>query len=194
MELADTDIQNILSHPPSDVPPDKFEDDVCPPMSFLELDHLLQKLPLGKSSGYDQVPNEFLRNSSFLFKQYLLAFYNQIIKDGCVPESLNAGKCILIFKVIYTLKTLSFSLFIFFQGGDSLSPAQYRPITIPSNLLRVLTVRMCNLMTNMSELHGLIGEEQFGFRRTRSTLDAVFVLSTRIKKAKLKLDCLPLLS
>ena len=45
---------------------------------------------------------------------------------------------------------------------------------------------MCNLMTNMSELQGLIWEEQFGFRRTRSTLDAVFVLSTLIKKAKLK--------
>ena len=100
MGLADTDIQNILSQPPSDVPPDKFENDVCPPMSFLELDQLLQKLPLGKSSGYDRVPNEFLRNSSFLFKQYLLVFYNQIIKDGCVPESLNAGKCILIYKVI----------------------------------------------------------------------------------------------
>ena len=72
------------------------------------------------------------------------------------------------------------------QGGDSLSPGQYRPITIPSNLLRILTVRMCGLMTNVSEMNGFLGEEQFGFRKSRSTIDAVFVLSTLIKKAKLK--------
>jgi hypothetical protein len=41
-------------------------------------------------------------------------------------------------------------------------------------------------MTNVSEMNGLLGEEQFGFRRGRSTIDAVFVLSTMIKKAKLK--------
>jgi hypothetical protein len=45
---------------------------------------------------------------------------------------------------------------------------------------------MCGLMTNVAERNGFLGEEQFGFRRNRSTLDAVFVLSTLIKKAKLK--------
>jgi hypothetical protein len=75
---------------------------------------------------------------------------------------------------------------MFFQGGDSLSPVQYRPITIPSNLLRLITVRMCKHMSEAAEENNLLGNEQFGFRKHRSTLDAIFVLSTMIKKAKVK--------
>lgn len=62
----------------------------------------------------------------------------------------------------------------------------YRPITIPSNILRILTVRMCKHMTDVVEANGFLGQEQFGFRRKRSTLDAVFVLSTLLRKAKTK--------
>ena len=74
----------------------------------------------------------------------------------------------------------------FSQGGDSLQPAQYRPITIPSNLLRLVTVRMCGLMSSAAEENHLLGNEQFGFRRGRSTLDATFVLTTLLRKAKAK--------
>ena len=60
----------------------------------------------------------------------------------------------------------------------------YRPITVPSNLLRLLTVRMCKKMTEAAEANNLLGPEQFGFRKGRSTLDAIFVLSTLLRKAK----------
>ena len=77
-------------------------------------------------------------------------------------------------------------ILIYNQGGDSLQPSQYRPITIPSNLLRLLTVRMSKRMTDVAESNGMLGPEQFGFRRGRSTVDAVFVLSTLLQKAKAK--------
>ena len=67
-----------------------------------------------------------------------------------------------------------------------MQPSQYRPITIPSNLLRLLTVRMSKRMTDVAESNGMLGPEQFGFRRGRSTVDAVFVLSTLLQKAKAK--------
>jgi len=41
-------------------------------------------------------------------------------------------------------------------------------------------------MTTIIEDEKLLGEEQYGFRRGRSTLDAVFVLSTMIPKSKVK--------
>ena len=41
-------------------------------------------------------------------------------------------------------------------------------------------------MTNLCEQNNILGQEQFSFRRKRSTVDVVFVLSTLIKKAKLK--------
>ena len=72
------------------------------------------------------------------------------------------------------------------MGGDSLQACQYRPITIPSNLLRLITVRMCLKVTAVAESNNLLGQEQFGFRKGRSTLDAVLVLSSLIQKAKRK--------
>ena len=62
----------------------------------------------------------------------------------------------------------------------------YRPLTVPSNILRLITARMCNKMTKIAEREGMVGQEQFGFRKGRSTLDAVFVLTTLLSKAKAK--------
>ena len=72
------------------------------------------------------------------------------------------------------------------QGGDTTNPVNYRPITIPSNILRLVTVRMCKKMTDIVEEHKLLGEEQFGFRRKGSTIDAAFVLTSLLQKAKRK--------
>ena len=41
-------------------------------------------------------------------------------------------------------------------------------------------------MTDAAEASGLLGQEQFGFRKKRSTLDAIFLLSTLLRKAKAK--------
>ena len=46
-----------------------------------------------------RIPNELLKNSSSKFQQYLLEFLNKILKEGMVPEALNTGKCILVYKV-----------------------------------------------------------------------------------------------
>ena len=45
---------------------------------------------------------------------------------------------------------------------------------------------MCEKMTEIAEREGMVGQEQFGFRKGRSTLDAVFVLTTLLSKAKAK--------
>ena len=128
-----------------------------------------------------RIPNELLKNGSYNFKQFLLVFLNRILEDGAVPEALNIGKCMLIFKVnfqvIYKIQLKIFS-------GWGLSPTS--SITIPSNLLRLVTVRMCGLMSYAAEENHLLGNEQFGFRRGRSTLDATFVLTTLLRKAKAK--------
>ena len=37
--------------------------------------------------------------TSFSFKQYLMTFLNKVLDDGAVPQELNLGKCMLIYKV-----------------------------------------------------------------------------------------------
>ena len=78
----------------------KFEDQICSPFSFVELDQILKELPNNKASGYDNISNEMIKNSSQTFRLYLQTFLNKIIDDGEVPSDLNIGKCILVHKVI----------------------------------------------------------------------------------------------
>ena len=98
-ELSISEMTEIIGKSTETFSPDHFEDRICLPYSFNELDLTLNKLAPNKASGYDRVPNELLKNSSFKFKQYLLMFLNKIIEDGSVPQALNVGKCMLIHKV-----------------------------------------------------------------------------------------------
>ena len=97
--LSIQEIDNILANMPQPVPESKFESEVCSPYTIAELADILSALPAEKAAGFDQVPNELLKHSSFKFRQYLLAFLNQILEDGHIPEILNVGKCMLVHKV-----------------------------------------------------------------------------------------------
>ena len=99
LALAEEEMINILGAIDPAIPSDKFEEKICSPISFVELEKILGNLSNGKSSGYDRVPNELLKHSSQQFKMYLLTFLNRIIEDGIVPEALNLGKVMLIYKV-----------------------------------------------------------------------------------------------
>ena len=103
VELSIQELDQIIGQgdPTHIVQHDQYEEAVCSPYSFLELDRILSQLPSGKATGYDKIPNELLKHSSFTFKQYLLIFINRVLADGIVPEELNLGKCMLIFKVLY---------------------------------------------------------------------------------------------
>ena len=93
------EIEQLLRQSSQNFAPDQFEEEVCSPYTLPEFEEILSKLPKGKSSGYDMISNELIRNSSPLFKQYLLVFINNIISTGTIPPDLNIGKVILIFKV-----------------------------------------------------------------------------------------------
>ena len=91
-EISISEMNEIISKNTPTFAPDHFEARICLPYSFNELDQILNKLANHKASGYDSVPNELLKNSSFKFKQYLLLLLNKIIEDGAVPKALNVGK------------------------------------------------------------------------------------------------------
>ena len=99
IELSLIEMTQIITQQSPSFSPHHFEDKICSPYTFLELNQILEKLPSGKATGYDLIPNELLKQSSFQFKQYLIIFLNKIIDEGVVPEDLNLGKCMLIFKV-----------------------------------------------------------------------------------------------
>ena len=107
VELSIMELDQILANTTPTFDDHHFEEQVCPPYSFVELEEALEKLPTGKASGYDRLPNELLKHSSYKYKLYLQSFLNRVLEEGAVPEGLNVGKCMLIHKV-----RLHFELFL----------------------------------------------------------------------------------
>ena len=99
VDLAMQEIDQILSRDIPEVREDKFEDKVCSPFTFVELEQALHTLPSNKASGFDNISNEMLKHSSLTFRLYLQTFLNRIIEEGEVPPDLNIGKCLLVYKV-----------------------------------------------------------------------------------------------
>ena len=91
--------------------------------------------------GVDNIPAEVLKYAGRQLREYLLVFFNSILKSGNVPPALNVVKCILLHK-----------------GGDSLNLLNYRPLAISSSLLRILTQRMAQDMSSISEAEGYLGK------------------------------------
>ena len=61
-----------------------------------------------------------------------------------------------------------------------------RPLAVINGLQHMLAMRHNNKLSTVVEREGLLGENQFGFRKGRSTTDALFVLLTMVQKCKLK--------
>ena len=87
---------------------DEFEKEVCSPYSTSELDEILDKLPVGKASSTDNIPNELLKNTNTESRIYIKIFLDKIMQNGEVPEDLNQGKCVLIYKVLMAKKNNKF--------------------------------------------------------------------------------------
>ena len=126
--------------------PTKHEAFLCRPFNLDSLKEVLQQLKDNKSRGVDNIPSEVLKYANENILQYLLIFYNKILKTGIVPESLNVIKCVLIHK-----------------SGDTLDLLNYRPIAIPSCLLRPITIRLAKDMSRIAETEGLLGKYKLCF-------------------------------
>ena len=99
VELAVSEMENMISNDSPSFLSNLFEEDICSPFTFIDLEKELLSLKDGKASGYDQIPNELLKNTGFKFRMYLQTFLNKVIEDGNVPADLNVGKCMLVHKV-----------------------------------------------------------------------------------------------
>ena len=84
-----------------------------------------------------------------------------------VPATLKAGRVKLIYK-----------------RGSSFNPLIYRPKTLSSVLLKVLTRIRNTRLTDLLEDQNLLSDKQFGFRKNKSTQDAIFIVTTALEQAK----------
>ena len=88
---------------------------------------------------------------------------NKSFLEGCFPDSMKISRIVPIFK-----------------AGDKNTLDNYRPISILPQFSKVLEKLFQNRLLNFVEKNNVLNDNQYGFRRNRSTTIALFDLSQKV--------------
>ena len=134
-------------------------------ISKKEISEAISGLKNNKSSGFDSILNEMLKNSQSFLLNCFYKLFNTILTYGNFPKIWAKGFIVPLFK-----------------NGLKNDPANYRGITIGSNIGKLFTKVINNRLENFYIQRNLICTEQIGFCRKKRTSDHIFVLKTLIDK------------
>ncbi len=129
-------------------------------ISFDEIEKIIYKLKINKSSGIDQIPNEVLKNHDVMLLLYNL--FTICFEFGIMPTIW------LKALILPVLKSAS---------KDQNVPLNYRGIILLSCVSKVFSGLINNLVINYCELGGLLVDEQGGFRTNRAYVDHLYTIS-----------------
>lgn len=127
------------------------------PTNEFEVYNIINRLKNKKSYGIDEIPSDLLKKCAAELAQPLTRLINQSFEEGCFPESLK----ISIVKPI-------------FKKGDKQNPGNYRPIALLSAISKIFEKAMSSRVYNFLEKNKIINDNQYGFRKNRSTVLAVY--------------------
>ena len=146
------------------------------PISNKEINTAIKLLKLNKSSGIDDVLNEYIISTKHIFVPIYRKLFNLILENGIVPSDWVKGNIIPIYK----------------NKGNKNEPNNYRPITLLSCIGKLFTSIINSRLTIFLEENRILNETQSGFRKEYSTIDNIMVLHSLIeyfKSQKRKLFC-----
>ena len=127
------------------------------PFSSAEVSKCIRKLKNGKSYGFDNILNEFIKSTEKCMLSIYVKLFNIVLQTGIVPDDWVKGMIIPLFK-----------------KGEHNNVDNYRGITILSCLGKLFTSVINNRLTEFVEQSNIIGPEQAGFRNSFSTMDHIF--------------------
>jgi ribonuclease HI len=124
-----------------------------PYISDAEIDFAISSLRPGKAPGADEVTIEMIRELPPSGSILLRRLVRQSIRTGVVPSTWKLGLVMPLPK----------------PGKDTQRPQNWRPVTLTSILSKIVERVVCERLLELVPLN----ETQFGFRRTRTTSDAI---------------------
>lgn len=131
-----------------------------------EISSIISSLHVSKSSGPNSIPTFILH----LLKDHiclpLAHIFNLSLRTGCHPDILKISKTIPVFK-----------------KGSRLLVSNYRPISLLSNLNKILEKVVHSRVYQFLEDYQCIYSLQFGFRKKHSTNHALIQITETIRQA-----------
>ena len=117
--------------------------------------------------GQDNITNEIIKHLSKSSLMVLLDFYNFSWKHGMVPDQWKLSTVIPIYK----------------KGKDKHDTKSYRPISLTSNLGKIMERLVTKRLYWYLEKNHLINPFQNGFRKNKNTQEQLFRLQNNIRNA-----------
>lgn len=143
----------------------------------LEVDRALTAMNLGKAVGYDRIPAEFFRQAyyevryvgddgkprivrEYLLTPFLTSLFQKILSNKHYPPEWAIGVITPVPK----------------PKGDILVMDNYRGIAVGSAISKIFAQVLMARIDRWAESYGWRAPTQFGFRKDKGTVDAVFML------------------
>ena len=127
--------------------------------TFAEIYNAIHSFNNKKSSGVDTISLYFLKVASFDITPYLMHLFNACFTNGLFPKVLKVSKVILIYK-----------------SGDKTKVNDYRPISSLPSLSKVMEKLLVVRLSSFLNVSGILYDRQYGFRKKRTTTQAVLDL------------------
>ena len=112
---------------------------------------LLDGLNIHKASGPDGIPSRLLKELSHELAPVLALFFQASINQGILPDDWKKANVVPIFK-----------------KGERNKAENYRPVSLTSIICKTLEHVLCSQILGHCDLHNILTDAQFGFRKRRS--------------------------
>ena len=132
------------------------------PTNHIEISNIINNMEI-KNGGIDYINTKTLKTLSVHIVDQLVHICNLCIDKATWPDSLKIAEVIPIHK-----------------SNEKHIPTNYRPISLISNIAKIFEKIIHNRITNFINSCDLLTKNQYGFRKNRSTKDALFQLSNMI--------------
>ena len=118
---------------------------------------LLCGLKESKAAGSDKINAKLVKDSAEVICPTLTKIFNRSLQQGIFPEELKTAFVSPIYKT-----------------GDKSECSNYMPISILSTIPKILEKTVCNQLISYINEDNIVSENQFGFRKSHSTVTSLF--------------------
>ena len=126
------------------------------PINHEELESLIKEMNTSKSIGPYSIPTNILKISCSVLSKPLVKLINFSFSEGTFPNLLKFANVIPVFK-----------------NGDNLDYNNYRPISLISNIGKLIEKIVHKRLYSFLEKNSLLFKQQYGFRNKLSTNHAL---------------------
>ena len=136
------------------------------PTTVNEVESAIKELQDKKATGPNSIPSKILKNNKDVLSKPLCDLINLVFVSGTFPQQLKTAKIIPVYK-----------------KGDPLDCTNYRPISLLSNLGKLIEKLIHSRMNIFLENHKRFYKSQFGFRQKHLTNHALITITEKIRNA-----------